>query len=87
MTTKKKDIHICSECLGEFSSKDLYVAEVPDREYYTTYCEKCMKKIGIKKCRNYTSNTFKNEFLYLDKNGLIIPEVKEKKKEKMKKKN
>lgn len=78
MTAKKKDIHLCSECLGEFSSKDLYVAEVPEREYYTTYCEKCMKKLGIKKCRAYTSNTFNSEFIYLNKDGIIKNEIKPK---------
>jgi len=71
MATKKKDIHVCTECLGEFPSKDLYTAEVPEREYYTIYCEKCLKKLGIKKCKPYNSNTFKSEYIYLNENGII----------------
>ena len=66
MATKKKDNHLCSECLGEFISKYLYVAEVSGKKYYTNYCIKCVKKLGIKQFRRYTSDTFNGKILTLE---------------------
>jgi len=45
--------HICSECIGDFDAKDLFVAQVPDRDYNTIYCEKCLKKLGITEFHPY----------------------------------
>ena len=74
MATKKKDVRICSECLGEFTSKETFVALVPEREYYTLYCIDCMKELGIKECKPNTANAFKSKILYVDELG--IPKVK-----------
>ena len=61
--TKKKDAHVCSECLNEFTSKEIFVALVPDREYYTNYCKKCLIELEIDKCKAYTSSTFKGPYI------------------------
>ena len=52
---EKKDIHICSECIGEFSSKDIFTAQVPNAmiPHDTSYCEKCLKELGIKEFKPY----------------------------------
>ena len=44
---KKVTTHICSECINDFDAKELFVAQVPDRDYSTIYCEKCLKKLEI----------------------------------------
>lgn len=69
MTAKKKDVHICSECLGEFTSKETFVALVPDRQYYTLYCVDCMKELGIKECKPNTATAFTSKTLYVDELG------------------
>lgn len=66
MPKKKKDIHICSECLGEFTSKETFVALVPERQYYTLYCIDCMKELNIKECKPNTTNAFTSKTLYVD---------------------
>jgi len=43
----KSTTHICSECIEDFAAKDLFVAQVPDRDYTTIYCAKCLKELGI----------------------------------------
>jgi len=68
--TKTKEKHICSECIGEFDGKDLFSALVPDREYYTNYCEKCIKKLGIKEYTPYFKPTVR-------KHTVKISEVRE----------
>jgi hypothetical protein len=45
--------NICSNCIGEFDPKDIFTARVPDREYSTDYCEKCLKELGIKEFEPY----------------------------------
>ena len=45
--------HICSECIGDFDAKDLFVAQVPDRDYNTIYCAKCLKELGITEFKPY----------------------------------
>lgn len=69
MPTKKKDVQLCSECLGEFTSKETFVALVPDRQYYTLYCFNCMKELGIKECKPNSANAFKSKTLYVDELG------------------
>lgn len=66
MENKKIKLHVCSECLDELLSKELYVAFVPNREYYTIYCLKCLKELNIKTFRKYTSDTFKGKVLTFD---------------------
>ena len=45
--TKVKEEHICSGCIKGFDAKDIFSAMVPDREYSTNYCAKCLKELGI----------------------------------------
>lgn len=45
----EKTTHICSECIGEFDGKDLFEVLIesklgPSCNYYTIFCEKCVKK-------------------------------------------
>jgi hypothetical protein len=47
----EKTTHICSECIGEFDGKDLFEVLVesklgPTCNYYTNFCEKCIKKLN-----------------------------------------
>ena len=60
---KKKDSYVCSECLNEFPSKEIFAALVPNREYYTNYCKKCLIDLEIDKCKAYTSSTFKGPYI------------------------
>lgn len=53
MTKKTSDKHICSECIEDFDAKDIYTAKVPEREYYTAYCIKCLKKLKITEYKPY----------------------------------
>lgn len=55
MATKKKEKHICSECIGEFDAKDVYSADVPNAmiPHSTIYCLKCIKKLGIEEYKPY----------------------------------
>lgn len=50
---KKVEKLICSECIEEFDPKNLFIAQVPDREYSTVYCEKCLKELKIKEFKPY----------------------------------
>lgn len=45
--------HICSNCIEEFDPKNIFTAQVPDRDYSTDYCEKCLKELGIKEFEPY----------------------------------
>ena len=53
MATKKTNTHICSECLGDFAPKDLFIGCVPNREYSTFYCGYCITKLEIMECSPY----------------------------------
>jgi len=53
MAKKKTNTLICSECIGEFKTKEMFCATVPNREYSTVYCEKCLKELGIKEFKPY----------------------------------
>jgi len=75
---KKKDVHICTECVEEFTSKEVFTSLVPDREYYTIYCKKCMISLGITKCRPYNSNTFKSEYILVEDIGIEKKTTKKK---------
>ena len=46
---KKARIHICSECIKEFSSKEIYSALKPNAilPHSTVYCKKCIDELGI----------------------------------------
>ncbi len=43
----KSTTHVCSGCIKDIDLKSLFVAQVPDRDYNTVYCEKCLKELGI----------------------------------------
>lgn len=76
---KKKTTSICTDCLGEFTAKEIFTALVPNREYYTIYCKKCMIALGIEKCRPYNSNTFKSEYILVKDIGIEKISTKTKK--------
>jgi uncharacterized CHY-type Zn-finger protein len=44
---------VCSGCIKDFDVKEIFIAQVPNREYTTVYCEKCLKKLGIKEYKPY----------------------------------
>lgn len=54
-TIKKTKVttHVCSECIDDFNAKDLFVAQVPDRDYTTLYCKKCLDKLELTALRPY----------------------------------
>lgn len=54
-TKKEKDVHICSECIGKFSAKDIFTADVPNASlpHSTNYCIKCIKKLDIIEYKPY----------------------------------
>ncbi len=49
----KKEKLICSHCIEEFDVTNIFIAQVPNREYSTVYCEKCLKELGIKEFNPY----------------------------------
>lgn len=53
--TKKVAVHICSECIKEFTSKEIYSALKPNAllPHYTVYCEKCIKELNIEEYTPY----------------------------------
>lgn len=55
MAKKAATVHICSECIKEFASKDIYSALKPDAllPHYTVYCKKCIDDLGIKEYTPY----------------------------------
>lgn len=65
---KKKTIdeHICSECIKGFMGKDLFTAQVPDRNYTTNYCGKCIKKLKITEYEPYIKVTVRNNIKISD---------------------
>jgi hypothetical protein len=44
----KKNTRVCSGCIDEFEVSKMYVALVPNRNYFTCYCKKCIDKLDIK---------------------------------------
>jgi len=36
---------ICSECLNDFNTKELFIADV--KKYSTIYCKSCINKLNI----------------------------------------
>ena len=49
----KSTKHVCSGCIESFDAKELFVAQVPDRDYSTIYCAECLKELEITKFRPY----------------------------------
>ena len=48
----EKTTHLCSECIGEFDGKDLFEVLIESKfvsscNYYTNFCEKCVKKLNF----------------------------------------
>jgi hypothetical protein len=68
--------HICSECIGDFDAKNLFVAQVPDRDYTTIYCEKCLNELGITEFRPYHKVSEKKPKIITEKKPKIITEKK-----------
>jgi len=87
-TVKKKTTHICSECIGDFDAKNLFIAQVPNRDYTTVYCEKCLDILGITEFKPYhkvsikKTDTEKKTFV---KSKVIKNVVKNVKNQKLKK--
>jgi hypothetical protein len=44
---RKPTTHICSGCIVEFDKKELFIGEVPEREYSTFYCKPCLEKFKV----------------------------------------
>ena len=49
--SKKSNLTVCSSCLEDFNTKELYIVNKPMRHgdisygfYRTVYCEECVKK-------------------------------------------
>ena len=53
MAKTKTTTHVCSECIKDIDLKSLFVAQVPNRDYSTVYCEKCLKTLNITEFRPY----------------------------------
>ena len=59
MAIKKLTKHVCSECLNEFDAKELFIAhvpnpeDVPNRDYNTIYCTKCIEKLKIEEFKPF----------------------------------
>ena len=55
MAKKVAAVHICSNCIKDFSSKEIYSALKPNAllPHYTVYCEKCIKELGIEEYTPY----------------------------------
>lgn len=66
MAKKEKSTHICSGCIGEFDGKDLFEALVVSKiaassNYYTIFCEKCIKKLGYENATPYQKTKIKSD--------------------------
>jgi len=49
MAKTKTNIHICSNCFGEFLPKEIFISEcVHNSTYSTIYCLDCTVKLKIK---------------------------------------
>jgi hypothetical protein len=46
--TKRQLTHICTECLEEFSAKNIYIASFKNGDFSTMYCKKCIDELKIK---------------------------------------
>lgn len=44
---------VCSECINEFSNKDIFIAKKPDNNYTTYYCLECLNILGITDFKPY----------------------------------
>jgi len=58
---KYKDEHICSECIGSFTGKEIFTARVPNEHYKTNYCVKCLKILKITEFVPYFKPTVKKD--------------------------
>lgn len=38
---------VCSGCINEFTTKEIFIAPKPNSEYNTYYCLDCIKKLEI----------------------------------------
>jgi hypothetical protein len=47
MGKKVKDTKICSHCIEDFDQTEMNIALVKSGNYYTLYCNKCIKELGI----------------------------------------
>lgn len=48
MANTKKNIHICSNCFGEFSPKEIFISVcVHNNTYSTIYCSDCITELKI----------------------------------------
>ena len=67
MTKTKTTTHVCSGCIKDIDLKSLFVAQVPNRDYSTVYCEKCLKELGITVFHTYYKVKEKKEKVVKEK--------------------
>ena len=55
-STKKTKIltHVCSDCLNDFNSKEIFLTLAPTEDHRILYCKKCLDKLEIKKYYTYS---------------------------------
>jgi len=46
--------HVCSECLNDFNSKEVFLALASTGDHKTIYCKKCLDKLKIKEYFTYS---------------------------------
>lgn len=49
----KQLTHVCTECLQEFSGKDMRFAKIVKGDFITLYCKNCIEKLGITDFKTY----------------------------------
>lgn len=52
MPTHRK-CHVCSECIGLFDPKFIYMATKPGQNYSTLYCKECIELLKIEVFQPY----------------------------------
>jgi hypothetical protein len=50
---KIKETRICSHCINDIDQTEINIALVPSGKYYTLYCHKCIKELGITDFKPY----------------------------------
>jgi hypothetical protein len=53
---KKIQTHVCSECLDDFNSKQIFFALAPTGDHRTLYCIKCINELKIKEYFSYSNS-------------------------------
>jgi hypothetical protein len=61
MGKKLKNTKICSHCLEDFDQNEINIALVKSGEYYTHYCNNCIKELGIIDFKPYKKKRKSND--------------------------